>query len=435
MPLRIFLRLYCSPGSILEQRADQLGLDRGVSADLELADRVAGALVNRHAQAHPARVALPAVLDELDLRQPDLDAGVALVLVELRDALGVLGVLRLLVRAAVGDEREPVARLVLLHLAAERAVADHGVAVEHDLPQLDLGPVIDLERHAHQLRAPRFGDLGLDDRVVVALLGVQIADDALDAPDGGLVDERVDLDLDALFTELLVDRRVIDLELLLPAGRDEVHHLDARSLFEVKDDVLARDAVVVGLVDHLDPEVLQEVRAPEIPEVVLDRRFGVGRPHGDGPVREGQRRRDAGRERLERNHSVVGRVALDLDAANQRRGAGRGQVVLRPDDLAGLHLSVGRVSLAQEGEARESTDGNNAEVLQHVNPLVAHVGAWRPRPPDWGAEGARPPRTRGRFVRRSRPDGGRPRPDRRSARRASRGPCKSRRRPSAGCRG
>ena len=47
---------------------------------------------------------------------------------------------------------------------------------------------------------------------------------------------------------------------LLVADRHVVDDLDARALLDVEDDVLAHDAVVVRLVDDLDPQVVEEAR-------------------------------------------------------------------------------------------------------------------------------------------------------------------------------
>jgi len=80
-------------------------------------------------------------------------------------------------------------RLVPLHLTAQRAISDRRVAIEDNLAELNLRSVIDLEDDAHQFRAAGFGDLGLDHGVVVALLGVQVADQPLDAANRGLIDE------------------------------------------------------------------------------------------------------------------------------------------------------------------------------------------------------------------------------------------------------
>jgi hypothetical protein len=60
-----------------------------------------------------------------------------------------------------------------------------------------------------------------------------------------------------------------------------VNRPDARPLFDVKDDVLGGGAVLERLVDDFDPEVVEECRLPEAPEVGVEGRdlcLVVGHP-------------------------------------------------------------------------------------------------------------------------------------------------------------
>ena len=78
----------------------------------------------------------------------------------------------------------------------ERAVADRLVADEVDASDLDLRPFVDVEGEVDQLRAAgtaliSWRDLG----ELIALLGMHVADDALDLADEAGIDERVEADL------------------------------------------------------------------------------------------------------------------------------------------------------------------------------------------------------------------------------------------------
>src|SRR5690606_9501448 len=55
----------------LEQVGEDLVVDERVALDADGADAVARALVHRHAQADPARLAVGRVLEHLDARLPD----------------------------------------------------------------------------------------------------------------------------------------------------------------------------------------------------------------------------------------------------------------------------------------------------------------------------------------------------------------------------
>ena len=96
----------------------------------------------------------------------------------------------------------------------ERAVADRVVADEVDVADLDLRAFVDVEDDLHQLRA---AGQRLDRRLhlgeLVALLRHQVADDALDAPDDALIEERVEAQRDAgsfIFSSTLVRSTLVD---------------------------------------------------------------------------------------------------------------------------------------------------------------------------------------------------------------------------------
>ena len=129
------------------------------------------ALVDRNPQPDPARLAVLRVLQVLDLRLADARPHVAFVQVELVDQLGVVGELRLEVRAAAREK--PMNELGLFSFIWLRSVrvAERRVAVEHHFAQLVLRALIDGERQVDELRpGGQLLRLRLDLDVVVALL-------------------------------------------------------------------------------------------------------------------------------------------------------------------------------------------------------------------------------------------------------------------------
>ena len=219
-----------------EQLPQHFGLDHRVAVEREAADAIAIALGDRHLQLDVAGLPVLGVVEDLDLGRADARGDVALVAVVLGDPLGVFLELGFLIGAAPGDPGEPVLGLVLLHLLFKRAVAEGLVAVEVEPLDLDLRAFLDVERQMDQLRSAWqlldcVGDLG----VLIALLGHQAADDALDAPDQPGIDERVETDLEVLFLQLVVDLRLLDLLAALV-----VDDLDALALLHLVDDALAR---------------------------------------------------------------------------------------------------------------------------------------------------------------------------------------------------
>ena len=210
------------------------------------------------------------ILERLDLGRADARLDVALLAVELLDLFGVLFELRFLIGAAAGDPGEEPVLLGLLHPALQAAVADLLVADELDVADLDLRAFVDVEDDLDQLRAAgQLLDARLDLGELVALLGHQAAQDAFDAADGALIEERVEAQRDARLLHLLVDLGAVDL-----VGWHVVDDLDARALFHVEDDVLAQHAVVVAAIEDLDAEVVEEVGRPQPLEVLEQRPLG-----------------------------------------------------------------------------------------------------------------------------------------------------------------
>ena len=295
-----------------------------VAGEVDLADPVALPFVDRDPQPQPAGLAVLRDLQVVELRLAHLRRDVALVAVERLDRHRVLFVLLRLVGAPPGHPREPPALLDLLHPAAQPAVAHRLVADEVDLVHLNLRPLRHVERQAHQLRAARQGLDGVVDlREHVALRLEALPDDRLDAPDGLRVDERVHPQRDALLLQVLED--VLGLQHVRALVGDHLHPL---ALLHVEDDGLGRHAVLVGGVDHLDPEIVQEPGVPETLVVAQDhlhRLVRVGRPLPDGRtgpvlvvgdlhVVEVRAVVDAGHVALRRK--------LDRHAAQQRRRIG-----------------------------------------------------------------------------------------------------------------
>jgi hypothetical protein len=165
-------------------------------------------------------------------------------------------------------ERATCSTLVVLHLACELAVGDRLVAQEVDVLDADLRTFRDVEREVDGLRvgAHRL-DLGLDGRVLVALVAVHSAHDRRDVIHEARVDERVEVDLQVLLLQLLFDLRLLDF-----LRSDVVDDLDALPFFHVVDDQLADHAVREAVVLDVDDEVVEEVRRIQ-PLEVADRRL------------------------------------------------------------------------------------------------------------------------------------------------------------------
>ena len=270
--MRIGLSEYQSPVFNLKKRLQELGLDDLVAVEIELADTKARTLVDRDVQLHPARFLVDAVLDGLDLGLADARADVAPVTVVLDDLFGVFVELVLVVGALAGDPRQHAVRLRGFHLAAERADRSTcGIAVEVDGADLDLRPFLDVEHDLHELGAGRQRlDARRDLGELVALVRHERLDDALHAPDDGLVEERVEAQRDAELLHLLVDLGALDLR-----RSRVVDDLDARALFHVVDDSLARHAVGKRRIDRFNPEVVEEAGGPQPLEVLEQRLLGL----------------------------------------------------------------------------------------------------------------------------------------------------------------
>ena len=161
---------------------------------------------------------------------------------------------------------------VVLQLAFERRVAHRLVADEVDALDLDLRPLVHVERQVDELRstARDFFDLGRDLGELEALVAHHVAHDARYLADQTGIDERVEANLRVGVLQLLVDLRDLD-----PLGPDVVDDLDALPLLHVVDDDLADDAVGEGVVAHVDPEVVEEVGRPQPLEVLEDDLFSA----------------------------------------------------------------------------------------------------------------------------------------------------------------
>ena len=256
----------------------------------------------------------------LELRSADPGLDVALVAVVGDDRVGVLLELGFLVGAAAGQPGEHPVLLGLLHLAAQGAVAHRRVADEVDLADADLRALLHVEGDLDQLgaagqRLDVRGDLG----ELEALLGHHLLDDALHPPHRRVVEERVEAQRHPELLHLLVDLGALDLA--RPGVVDDLH---ARPLFHVEDHALADDAVLVGLVDRLDPQVVEEVGPPQPPEVVADLLLGglvVGHPHAIGAA--ARLRLDVIQVGLRLDQRLVDRVEAELEEANDRARPGR----------------------------------------------------------------------------------------------------------------
>ena len=248
----------------LEERAQPFGLDHGVAGEGDLADLVARTFGDRNLQLDVARLAVLGILEDLQLRLSDLRLDVAALAVIRLDHVGVFLELAFLVGAVAGDPADPgVAPLVLLHLAGQLAVGDRLVALEVDHADLHLGAFGDVERHVHRLaRGADRLDLGLHLDVLVALLGVHVADDPGDLADEALIDERVQRDPQVLLLQLVVDLRLLDL-----LRSDVVDDLDALPLLHVVEDDLADDAIAEDVVVGFRRQVVEEVGGDQALEV------------------------------------------------------------------------------------------------------------------------------------------------------------------------
>ncbi len=307
----------------LEDLGERFRLDDFVVRDVDLTDLVARAFADRNAQLDVARLLVAAVFERANLGIVHAYAQISFVAIVPDDLLRVLRVLVLFVGAAAGDEREGPGRLGLLHLPLERAVADLGIADEVDVPNLVLGTVGDVEDEVHHLGSTRNGlDLVGDGAVQISLLRQHGADDALHAPHLAIVDEGVHLDGDVLFLQLLVDLGRFEL------FRAEIlDDLDPLTLLHVVLDQLADHAIGKDVVGDVDREVVEEVRRPELAEVLdqlLLRLSVVGNPDVLGrETRLGADVIEIGR-RFDRRH-----VALLLEAGahqeDHRSRAGRRQ--------------------------------------------------------------------------------------------------------------
>ena len=108
--------------------------------------------------------------------------------------------------------------------------------------------------------------------------------------------------------------------LLRPGVVDDLH---ARALFHVVDQALADHVVRVGIVVDLDPQVVEEVRAPQPLEVVEDQLLGVvgvGHPHAIG--RAAGLGLDVIEVGLRLDQRLVDRMEPELDRTHHRRRTG-----------------------------------------------------------------------------------------------------------------
>ncbi len=292
-------------------------LDDRVAVEREVANAVALPFGDRDPKLDVPGPAVGRVVHVPQLGLADAGHDVAFVPVVLDDRVGVLLELPGLVRAAPGDPRPHPLGLVALHLAFELAVRGRLVADEVDLLHLDPRALVEVEGQVDELRAARhLGDRVGDAGELVALLREHAADDALDAPDEGRVDERVEPDRHALFAELLFDFRLLDL-----LGSRVVDDLDALALLHVEAHFLAHHAVVVGNVPHLDPQVVEEVGGPQPLEVLEHDLLGrVVVRHPDAVARPARAGLDVEEIRLGLDdRDIPLRGKLQADRPEQRR--------------------------------------------------------------------------------------------------------------------
>ena len=143
-------------------------------------------------------------------------------------------------------------------LSLDRLVPD-----EFDLADPDLRPLVDVERHVHQLRtALDLLDLRLHLGELMPFRRVDLADGARDAPQQAGIDERVEPNLELLLFQLVVDLRLVDL-----VGADVVDDLDPLPLLHVVDHDLPDHAIGEAHVAHLGNQIVEEVRTPQPLEV------------------------------------------------------------------------------------------------------------------------------------------------------------------------
>ncbi len=291
----------------LEVRPHERLLEDGQTLELQLPHPVLRPLRHRDLELHQLdRLLLggAGLVRVGDLRLPDPGRHVPVVEVEVLDPPPVpprvllapqplvLGVGRL---APQPGEAEEARLLDLLHLPAQGPVGEDAVAVEDDLVDLRLWPLVDDEGKL-LARPPDVLGLVLDRAEGPALLGQHLLDDPLDLAGLLGVVEGVDLDLGVPLLELVLDRA--GGELLAAA---EVHDLDALPLGHLETHHLA-----VRAVHRLDLEVVEEAGVPQPAEVVAELPLVVGVP---------RLRRDVEEERLLLEVLVV----EDLDPLDDRR--------------------------------------------------------------------------------------------------------------------
>ena len=262
----------------VEHRLQRLGPHDRVTGEAEVADLVPFALGHRNAQLDKPSLLVRRITKHLELRHADVGFEVPVIAIVRQHLFRVFVELDLLIRAAAADEGQEPLLLVLFHLALERARANRLVAEEGNSPDLDLRALVDMEGQVHELGPTgHLLDLVGHLRVLKAFFLHHLAHDRFDLLHEAGIDERVEADLRHHFLQLLVDLR--GLELLRTDVVDDLHALP---LLHVVSDHLADDAVRERVVGDLNPEVVQEVRVPQAPEVFADRVLGrvvVRHPH------------------------------------------------------------------------------------------------------------------------------------------------------------
>src|SRR5262249_2501883 len=254
-----------------EQRLEELGFDRLVPLELDIADSVATPFGDRDAQLDVARLLVLRIAEELLFRDADVRADVPALAVVRHDLVGVLVELRLLERAAPGDPGQEPELLVVLHLPLERAGAGVLVPGEDDLPDLHLGPFRHVEREVDDLRPSGHRlDLRRHLGVLEAFFLEHVADDVRDLLDQGGIDEGVEPDLGHRLLQPLVDLRRLDF-----LGADVVDDLDALTLLHVVRDQPALDAVREDVRLALDPQVVEKAGAPQTLKILADDLLGL----------------------------------------------------------------------------------------------------------------------------------------------------------------
>ena len=226
----------------------------------------------------------------------------------------------LAVGARRGDERQPAA-LLRAHRRLELGVGDVLVAEELDLPDLDLGVLVDVEVDVDVVLVVAL-DVGGDLGEVVALLDVEVLDLLDVALDLGRIDDRVLLDVEDLVD--LVERD------LFRAG--DVDLADERLLFDDEDEI----DLAAGLL-RLDLDVLEVAELPQGAHVVAQLLGAelLARQRLDGDA-----------------HGVVLGlvVALELDGADDA-----------PVELRGARRAARLLGERGSGERDEDRRGERAE--------------------------------------------------------------------------